>query len=99
MTNAISKLHHALETWSFKYNCYEAVHPWTPFCSFCALDIGFTVFGEAIKLYTPLYLFSQLMRRKYDYESFKTTSQSIIRSTTFISLNAFFALLFFCSSQ
>ena len=56
MTNAISKLHNALETWSFKYNCYEAVHPWTPFCSDSALDIGLTVFGEAIKLYTPLYL-------------------------------------------
>ena len=56
MTNAISKLHREFETWSFKYNCYEAVHPWTPFCSYSALDVGLTVFGEAIKLYTPLYL-------------------------------------------
>uniref|UniRef100_A0A6G1SG41 Transmembrane protein 135 n=1 Tax=Aceria tosichella TaxID=561515 RepID=A0A6G1SG41_9ACAR len=99
MTNTISKLHHALEIWSFKYNCYEAVHPWTPFCSDSALDIGVTVFGEAIKLYTPLYLFSQIIQRKYDYDSFKNTCQSIIRSTSFISANAFFALFFFCSSQ
>lgn len=99
MTNAISKLHNALETWSFKYNCYEAVHPWTPFCSDSALEVGLTVFGEAIKLYTPLYLVGQLARRKYDYNSFKATSQAILRSTTFISANAFFALLFFCSSK
>lgn len=58
MTNALSRLLNSLETWSFKYNCYEAVHPWTPHCSDCALDIGLTVFGEAIKLYTPLYLVS-----------------------------------------
>lgn len=58
MTNAISRLHHSVETWSFKYNCYEAVHPWTPFCSDSALDLGLTVFGEAVKLYTPLYLVS-----------------------------------------
>lgn len=99
MTNILSKLYFAVETWSFKYNCYEAVHPWNPYCSYSALDIGITVFGEAFKLYTPLYLFSQLMQRKLDYDSFKHTSQSILRSTTFISANAFFGLFFFCSSQ
>lgn len=99
MANAWSRLQSALETWSFKYNCYEAVHPWTPYCSASALDVGFTVFTQAIKLYTPLYLFSQLARRKFDLASFVATSQSIVRSTSFISANAFFVLLFFCSSQ
>lgn len=39
------------------------------------------------------------MQRKYDYDSFKSSAQSILRSSTFISSNAFFALIFFCSSQ
>jgi hypothetical protein len=43
--------------------------------------------------------FSQIIQRKYDYNSFKNTCQSIIRSTSFISANAFFALFLFCSSQ
>lgn len=99
MANALSRLYQAFETWSFKYNCYEAVHPWTPYCTESALDIGLTVFGEAIKLYTPLYLFSLVVHGKFDYAALKNASQSILRSTTFISANAFFALLFFCSSQ
>ena len=98
MTNALSRLHGAIETWSFKYNCYEAVHPWTPWCSHSALDIGLTVAGEAVKLYTPLYLFTQLIQRRFDRQSFKVTAQSILRSTTFISANAFFSILFFCLS-
>lgn len=59
MTNALSRLHRNIETWSFRYNCYEAVHPWTPFCTDSALDVGLTVFQEAFKLYTPLYLVSR----------------------------------------
>jgi hypothetical protein len=38
-------------------------------------------------------------QRKYDYGSFKNSVQSILRSTSFISANAYFALFFFCSSQ
>lgn len=70
MTNAFSRLYQALETWSFKYNCYEAVHPWTPYCSESALDIGLTVFGEAIKLYTPLYVVSSSTSRHHISLSF-----------------------------
>lgn len=58
MPNVISRLRSTIETWSFSYNCYEAVHPWTPWCTDCALDVGLIVFTEAIKLYTPLYLVS-----------------------------------------
>lgn len=58
MANAISRLQSAFELWSFKYNCYEAVHPWTPYCTDSALEVAFIVFSEAFKLYTPLYLVS-----------------------------------------
>lgn len=74
MTNAISRLYSAIETWSFKYNCYEAVHPWSPYCSYSALDVGLTVFGEAIKLYTPLYLVSNLVICQIRYECISQNS-------------------------
>ncbi|KAG9510239.1 Transmembrane protein [Fragariocoptes setiger] len=39
------------------------------------------------------------MRRRYHFQDFKETLKSVLRSTTFISANAYFAILFFCSSS
>lgn len=58
LANSHSYAGESFEKWSFRYNCYETVHPYTPYCSHSSLEIGIVVFAEAIKLYTPLYLVS-----------------------------------------
>ncbi|XP_053209282.1 transmembrane protein 135-like [Panonychus citri] len=81
-----------------QFNCYEVGHTWTPFCSRAALDIGGSVFFEGLKMYTGVYLFGQLLARRYDYKSFRETVKSILRSSTFLGFNAFAVLCLFCFS-
>ena len=83
--------------WSVPYNCYEVGHFWTPNCSDAALELLFVAFAESLKIYTPLYLASQLIfARKYDVPALKDSASSIVRSSCFLSMNAFAILLFFC---
>ncbi|XP_015793012.1 transmembrane protein 135-like [Tetranychus urticae] len=83
---------------SLPFNCYEVGHTWTPFCSQAALDIGGSVFYEGLKMYTGVYLFGQMMARRFDYKSFRETVKSILRSSTFLGFNAFAVLVLFCFS-
>lgn len=85
------------QDWSVPYNCYEVGHIWTPHCSDAAVDLFIVCFFESLKIYTPLYFASQLIfSRKFTLDSFKESVKSILRSSSFLSLNAFNILLFFC---
>ena len=94
----LSKLLNA--EWSVPYNCYEVGHFWTPHCSDAALELMFVAFGESLKIYTPLYLASQILfARKYHAAAFTESAKSILRSSAFLSTNAFAILLFFCECR
>ncbi len=86
-----------LPEWSLPYNCYEIGHTWTPSCEEAALDITFTVFTEAIKLYTPVYLFSAIMKRKYDQNLLVSIISNILRSSSFLGFSALLMMTVFCN--
>ena len=93
--NVISKLLN--DACVVPFNCYEVGHFWTPDCSDAALELFLVSFKESLKIYSPLYLASQIIfSRKYDRKSFQESFQSIIRSSAFLSTNAYTILLFFC---
>jgi hypothetical protein len=95
MPSILSKL--LLPEWSFPYNCYEIGHTWTPYCSEAAFDVALIVFRQSLKLYTPLYLANQFVfQRKYDYQTFRQTFISVMRSSIFLAFTGLSTLSFFC---
>lgn len=87
------------DEWSLGYNCYEIGHVWTPSCLHACATVSSIGFTEALKLYAPLYLLSQVViSRRYDAKAFLETSVSILRSSTFITTHAFATCLIFCGS-
>ncbi|UXI22912.1 DEAD/DEAH box helicase [Sarcoptes scabiei] len=85
--------------WNLPYNCYELGHTWTPYCSEAALEMGLIVFQQSLKLYAPLYLGNQILQRKMDRKSFLESFRSIIRSSTFLGINAFAVIYLFCLNR
>lgn len=61
--------------------------------------MGWSTFSEAIKMYTALYCFNQIMSRKWDASSFEETMRSILRSSFFLGFNAYSVILIFCLSR
>lgn len=55
------------------------------------------VFREALKLYTPLYVFQTLMRRKFDEKALKSLVINISRSSAFLAFSALLMMTFFCN--
>lgn len=85
------------QEWSVPYNCYEVGHIWTPHCTDAAVDLFLCSFVESLKVYTPLYLASQIIfSRKFDGQSSLETIKSILRSSSFIGFNLFSILSLFC---
>lgn len=85
---------------SLPYNCYELGHTFTPFCTESSLIISSSVLRESLKMYSLLYFLTHLIFvRKFGYENFKITFQSIFRSTSFLTFNALSTLCLFCMSR
>ena len=57
----------------------------------------FIVVKEAVKLYTPLYVFNAVMRRKYDLKAFQSLVINIVRSATFLGFSALSMMTVFCT--
>lgn len=84
-------------SYSLPYNCYEMGHFWTPHCSDAAFELLLVSFVEALKIYSPLYLASQIIfTRKYSYSAFKESAMSVFRSSAFLATNVFTIPLFLC---
>lgn len=86
-------------TASLPYNCYEIGHTWTPHCSQAWLDLWFTTFVRALRLYGLLYLVGQIISRRYGVRAFVQTLKSTVNSSMFISQNFFLYLVFACVSS
>ncbi|XP_054157368.1 transmembrane protein 135-like, partial [Oppia nitens] len=92
--------------WALPYNCYEIGHTWTPSCEDAAIDMTLTVFVEAVKLYTPLYLMSEVMRSRR-HRSQKWSLQSVVtsvvsntlRSSSFLGFTAMLMMTVFCNMR
>ena len=39
-----------------EYTCYELAHTWHPSCTHCSVEIGGSVFKEALKIYSSVYV-------------------------------------------
>ncbi|GFQ87803.1 transmembrane protein 135 [Trichonephila clavata] len=77
-------------------NCYEVGHTWNPSCCNAALSLSVSSFIEGMKIYTALYLISQIQRRKYSPKAFSNTMKNIIISSCFLAFNGFSFMLTFC---
>ncbi|RWS28677.1 hypothetical protein B4U80_00586 [Leptotrombidium deliense] len=97
MSHVLSKV--LSNEFSLPYNCYEVSHTWTPNCSNAAFEVGFDVFKESLKMYSTLYLASQLIANKCDQNSFYKTALKILRSSVFLGTNAFTAFYFMCLNR
>ena len=87
--------------WTFRFNCYEIGHTWTPHCSDAALDMGLIVLQQALPMYSGLYLLSHFVSagsisKLLDKEAIGGTVSSIIRSSAFLGFNAFAMIIAFC---
>lgn len=87
--------------WTFRFNCYEIGHTWTPHCSDAALEIGLLVFQKSLQMYSGLYLlthvfFSKSFAKIMDKEAIAGTLASTLRSSSFLGFNAFAMISAFC---
>ncbi|GFS59626.1 transmembrane protein 135 [Trichonephila clavipes] len=77
-------------------NCYELMHTWNPSCCNAALSLSVSSFIEVMKIYTVLYLISQIHRRKYSPKAFSNTMKNVIISSCFLAFNGFSFMLTLC---
>ncbi|XP_022686679.1 transmembrane protein 135-like isoform X2 [Varroa jacobsoni] len=79
------------------YNCYEVAHPWNVNCAESSLKLFLHCYEESLKIYTPLYVASLIYGRQFDKQNLVRTLQSILTSSTFLSINAGSFLACFCT--
>ncbi|XP_015791705.1 transmembrane protein 135 isoform X2 [Tetranychus urticae] len=85
-----------LPEWSFKYNCYETAHTWTPHCSTASWEIGSSAFAEGLKMYSALNTLQFILNRKYTQDALLKAIGNILNSSTFLGVNGFLMFSLFC---
>ncbi|XP_014475106.1 PREDICTED: transmembrane protein 135-like [Dinoponera quadriceps] len=77
--------------------CAEYSHPWTSSCISSNAGLGLHSLEESLRIYTTLYLFALLMKRKKPTkEDIKKTILGILQSTAFLAWSGFSYSLFIC---
>ncbi|XP_067946961.1 transmembrane protein 135-like isoform X2 [Watersipora subatra] len=80
-----------------RYTCYEFGHTWTPSCRDAAFGVLWSSLKASLKIYSTVYLVTALIkRRKLDYY-LHVVWKDILRSTAFLTANAFCFIGTFCS--
>uniref|UniRef100_T1KXV9 Transmembrane protein 135 N-terminal domain-containing protein n=2 Tax=Tetranychus urticae TaxID=32264 RepID=T1KXV9_TETUR len=85
-----------LPEWSFKYNCYETAHTWTPHCSVASWEIGSSAFQEGLKMYSALNAVQFILARKYTSDALLKAIGNALNSSTFLGVNGFLTFSLFC---
>ncbi|XP_071954696.1 transmembrane protein 135-like isoform X2 [Antedon mediterranea] len=80
-----------------KHSCYELGHTWTPYCSQAALDVGSIAFKQSLQIYLVFYTTSFILRGKWKKVLLtKSFYADLIRSSIFLSTNAFLFIFDVC---
>ncbi|XP_029642891.1 transmembrane protein 135-like [Octopus sinensis] len=79
-----------------KYSCYEVGHTWNPYCLHATKDIAKHGFKEALKIYTLVYVFAAIVRKRGLEYYKKQLIPEILHSSLFLSTNAYSYVAFFC---
>jgi hypothetical protein len=83
--------------WTVVYGtCYELGHTWTPSCIHSSSEVFAYVFYEAMKIYVPLYLISNLMRKRDVMAILRSTISCSLQSSLFLSINGAGYVSFVC---
>ncbi|XP_053210764.1 transmembrane protein 135-like [Panonychus citri] len=85
-----------LPEWSFRYNCYETAHTWTPYCSEASWQIGASAFQEGLKMYSALNFLQFILNRRYTVEAATKSIGNALNSSTFLGVNGFLMFSLFC---
>ncbi|ESO99145.1 hypothetical protein LOTGIDRAFT_142073 [Lottia gigantea] len=78
------------------YTCYELGHTWDPYCTTAALNVGKTVFREALKMYGSLYLVAALVKKRGKDYYLKKFLPETLRSSLFLAANGGLFVASFC---
>ncbi|KAL5457224.1 hypothetical protein EMCRGX_G034469 [Ephydatia muelleri] len=76
--------------------CYELGHTWCPSCTRSTIGIFVTCVTEALKIYAPLYLISDMLSRRGLRAFITRTVPYIIRSSIFLGINGGGFIAFIC---
>ncbi|CAL8143763.1 unnamed protein product [Orchesella dallaii] len=81
------------------FNCYEIGHTWTPSCAKASTDLGVACFKEGFKIYASCYVMSMAASQRIpkSTEEILKVVKDVLRSTTFLTTNAFGFMFFFCT--
>ncbi|CAL8090612.1 unnamed protein product [Orchesella dallaii] len=81
------------------FNCYESGHTWTPSCAKASTDVGVASFKEGLKIYASFYLMSMAASQRIpkSAEEMWKVVKDVLRSTTFLAINAVGFMFFWCT--
>jgi hypothetical protein len=82
------------------YTCHELGHTWSPSCTYSAIEVMCHTFEESIKIYSTVYFASTLIKRQRpSLRQVKALIANILRSTIFLSYNAFAFVVAICTTR
>lgn len=98
MPGVLSKLF-AERTSSDHFNCYESIHPWTPFCSEAGLDLLTAIFFRSLKIYGPVSLAQTIFETGSVVDGIRESFNDVTSSSSFIALLVYFSYSMICLTR
>ncbi|XP_019848646.1 PREDICTED: transmembrane protein 135-like isoform X1 [Amphimedon queenslandica] len=77
-------------------DCYDVGHTWSASCTYSSLELFTIVFLQAAKIYLPLYIFGDIVRRKSLKFFLTRTIWYVLRSSIFLGINGGGFVTFIC---
>lgn len=81
------------------FNCYESIHPWTPFCSQAGLDLLTAIFVRSIKIYGPVSLAQNILETRSLKDGISESINDVISSSSFIALLVYLSYSLICLTR
>lgn len=81
------------------FNCYESIHPWTPFCSEAGLDLLTAIFLRSIKIYGPVSLAQTIFETRSFKDGISESFNDISSSSSFIALLVYLSYSMICLTR
>lgn len=81
------------------FNCYESIHPWTPFCSQAGLDLLTTIFFRSIRIYGPVSLAQTILETRSIKDGFSESFRDIMSSSSFMSIFVYLSYTLICLTK
>lgn len=81
------------------FNCYESIHPWTPFCSQAGLDLLSVIFFRSLKIYGPLSLAQTIFETGSVKDGIIESSRDVLSSSCFVAFLVYLSYTVICLTK